>query len=153
MNEEQLEFIKAMDEYKRVNSRPFPTWTEVLDVMLFLGHVAEPERVLAASHALLRLSRGDDPWGRDVIEALAAGLPVIATGRYDRFVETGVTGMLLSRYSAADAAEAVIALADDRAKALALGAAGRARALSLCDGRARAAELLAVWQAAASAAR
>jgi len=38
MNEEQLEFIKAMDEYKRVNNRPFPTWTEVLDVMLFLGY-------------------------------------------------------------------------------------------------------------------
>src|SRR4030095_2362889 len=38
MNEEQLEFIKSMDEYKRVNSRPFPTWTEVLDVMLFLGY-------------------------------------------------------------------------------------------------------------------
>lgn len=38
MNEEQLEFLKAMDEYKRVNSRPFPTWTEVLDVVLFLGY-------------------------------------------------------------------------------------------------------------------
>ncbi|MBI5863969.1 MAG: hypothetical protein HZB38_05595, partial [Planctomycetes bacterium] len=38
MNEEQLEFIKAMDEYKRVNGRPFPTWTEVLDLMLFLGY-------------------------------------------------------------------------------------------------------------------
>ena len=38
MNEEQLEFLKAMDEYKRVNHRPFPTWTEVLDVMLYLGY-------------------------------------------------------------------------------------------------------------------
>ncbi|MEP0846598.1 MAG: hypothetical protein HRF50_07220 [Phycisphaerae bacterium] len=38
MNEEQLEFIKAVDEYKRVNSRPFPTWTEVLDVVLYLGY-------------------------------------------------------------------------------------------------------------------
>ena len=38
MNEEQLEFIKSMDEYKRANSRPFPTWTEVLDVMLYLGY-------------------------------------------------------------------------------------------------------------------
>lgn len=38
MNEEQLEFIKAVDEYKRVNNRPFPTWTEVLDVMLYLGY-------------------------------------------------------------------------------------------------------------------
>ncbi len=38
MNEEQLEFIKAVDEYKRVNNRPFPTWTEVLDVVLYLGY-------------------------------------------------------------------------------------------------------------------
>lgn len=38
MNEEQLEFLKAIDEYKRVNARPFPTWTEVLDLVLFLGY-------------------------------------------------------------------------------------------------------------------
>jgi hypothetical protein len=38
MNEEQLEFLKAVDEYKRVNNRPFPTWTEVLDVVLYLGY-------------------------------------------------------------------------------------------------------------------
>lgn len=38
MNEEQLEFIKAMDEYKRVNHRPFPTFTEVLDLILYLGY-------------------------------------------------------------------------------------------------------------------
>lgn len=38
MNEEQLEFIKTIDEYKRVNSRPFPTWTEVLDLVLYLGY-------------------------------------------------------------------------------------------------------------------
>ncbi len=38
MNEEQLDFLKAMDEYKRVNRRPFPTWTEVLDVILYLGY-------------------------------------------------------------------------------------------------------------------
>ena len=38
MNEEQLEFLKAIDEYKRVNNRPFPTWTEILDVILYLGY-------------------------------------------------------------------------------------------------------------------
>ncbi len=44
MTEEQLAFILAMDEYKRVNNRPYPTLTEVLDVMLYLGYrkVAEP---------------------------------------------------------------------------------------------------------------
>jgi hypothetical protein len=38
MNEEQVEFIRAVDEYKRVNNRPFPTWTEVLDLLLYLGY-------------------------------------------------------------------------------------------------------------------
>lgn len=38
MNEEQLEFLRAMDEYKRANARLFPTWTEVLDVVLYLGY-------------------------------------------------------------------------------------------------------------------
>ncbi len=38
MNEEQLDFLKAVDEYKRVNDKPFPTLTEVLDIILYLGY-------------------------------------------------------------------------------------------------------------------
>jgi len=47
MNEEQFSFLMAINEYKRVNKRPFPTWTEVLDVMHALGYrkVAEPENI------------------------------------------------------------------------------------------------------------
>ena len=45
MTDEQFEFLMAMTEYKRVNDRPFPSWTEVLDVMHALGYrkVAEPK--------------------------------------------------------------------------------------------------------------
>ncbi|HLB74513.1 MAG TPA: hypothetical protein VJJ98_10875 [Sedimentisphaerales bacterium] len=45
MSDEQFEFLLAIDEYKRSNSRPFPTWTEVLDVIKALGYrkVAEPQ--------------------------------------------------------------------------------------------------------------
>ncbi len=45
MSEEQFEFLKAIDEYKSKNQRPFPTWTEVLEVIKALGYrrVAEPE--------------------------------------------------------------------------------------------------------------
>ena len=38
MSQEQLEFVLAIDEYKRVNRRPFPTWTEVLEVIKYLGY-------------------------------------------------------------------------------------------------------------------
>ena len=43
-NDEETEFMKAMDRYKRENRRPFPTWSEVLEVLRSLGYrrVAEP---------------------------------------------------------------------------------------------------------------
>lgn len=38
MTDELLEFVMAIDEYKRVNKRPFPTWSEVFEVILYLGY-------------------------------------------------------------------------------------------------------------------
>jgi len=45
MSDEQFEFILAIDEYKRKNSKRFPTWTEVFEVIKALGYrkVAEPQ--------------------------------------------------------------------------------------------------------------
>jgi len=45
MSDEQFEFLMAIDEYKRKNTRPFPTWTEILEVIKTLGYrkVAEPQ--------------------------------------------------------------------------------------------------------------
>lgn len=33
-----LEFIQAIDDYKRLEGRPFPTWSEVLDIVKDLGY-------------------------------------------------------------------------------------------------------------------
>ena len=43
-SDEEIEFMKSMDQYKRENRRPFPTWSEVLEVLRALGYrkVAEP---------------------------------------------------------------------------------------------------------------
>jgi len=35
---ELLEFVMAIDEYKRINERPFPTWTEVFEIIQYLGY-------------------------------------------------------------------------------------------------------------------
>jgi hypothetical protein len=37
-SDEEIVFMKAMDQYKRANRRPFPTWSEVLEVLYALGY-------------------------------------------------------------------------------------------------------------------
>lgn len=45
MTDEQFSFLMAIDRYKKENQRPFPTWTEVLEIIKALGYrkVAEPQ--------------------------------------------------------------------------------------------------------------
>lgn len=37
-NEDETAFMRAMERYKRENRRPFPTWSEVLEVLVSLGY-------------------------------------------------------------------------------------------------------------------
>lgn len=45
MSQEQFEFLMAIQEYKNKNAKPFPTWTEVLEVIKVLGYrkVTDPQ--------------------------------------------------------------------------------------------------------------
>lgn len=54
MSDEQFEFLMAIDEYKRKNTRPFPTWTEVLEVIKALGYrkVTEPQSLCRPKEGL-----------------------------------------------------------------------------------------------------
>lgn len=36
--DDEVEFMKAMDDYKRRSGRSFPTWSEVLEVVRSLGY-------------------------------------------------------------------------------------------------------------------
>ena len=47
MSDEQFEFLMAIDDYKRLNDRPFPTWTEVLEVVKAIRYSKAP----AADHS------------------------------------------------------------------------------------------------------
>ncbi|MCA9088378.1 MAG: hypothetical protein KDA90_07045 [Planctomycetaceae bacterium] len=50
---EEVEFMKAMDDYKRRSGRPFPTWSEVLEVLRDLGYrkTAEQSQTFAGVEA------------------------------------------------------------------------------------------------------
>jgi hypothetical protein len=47
MTPEQFDFLMTVEEYKRVNNRPFPSWTEVLELVTAMGYrkVAEPAKL------------------------------------------------------------------------------------------------------------
>jgi len=115
------------------------------DMILFLGHVAQPESVLVASDILVKFTREDNPWGRDIMEALAYGKPVITVGKWQTFVETGKTGIMLDPFDTDRAADDIIHFADHRNRLDEMGQIAKARIADLCNGNARAADLVNSW--------
>ena len=47
---DEVEFMNAMDNYKRRSGRPFPTWSEVLEVVRSLGY----RKVEAATEIVIK---------------------------------------------------------------------------------------------------
>ena len=88
------------------------------DRVRYLGPVGAAERdgLLGGAKALLHLIEFDEPFGLSVVEAMAAGTPVIANrrGSMPELIDHGTTGFLVD---GADEAAAAVALADhlDRA--------------------------------------
>jgi hypothetical protein len=46
MTVEQFEFVMAIETYKKVNKKMFPTWTEVLEVITQLGYRKTEQRTI-----------------------------------------------------------------------------------------------------------
>ncbi len=70
MSDEQFEFLMAIEEYKKANSKPFPTWTEVLEVMKALGY-----RKVAAPQPLAEARRRQEEDAADSVEPVPAVTP------------------------------------------------------------------------------
>jgi|LWDU01.1.fsa_nt_gi glycosyltransferase involved in cell wall biosynthesis len=115
-------------------------------MFLFMGHVNNPNSVLSGCQLLIRPSRENNPWGRDVLEAYSLGLPVLATGNYNRFVEEGITGILLDEFTPYIAAKKIITLENDYKLCKRMGLKGKERVHQLCNGKERSYDLLTFWK-------
>jgi len=103
----------------------------VADRVLWLGEREDVAELIGALDMLL-LPSWEEPFGRAVIEAMAMGVPVLATdlGGPAEILAGGRGGLLLPPRDAAAWGRAAAALAADPARRAELGRQGRERALA-----------------------
>lgn len=94
-----------------------------------LGHQPAIERVLAALDLFVLSSRSEG-LSNTILEAMASGLPVVATrvGGADELVVDGDTGVLVAPGSAAALADAIAGIVAQPGRGAAMGTRGRRRA-------------------------
>jgi glycosyltransferase involved in cell wall biosynthesis len=102
----------------------------VSNAVSWLGWVAEPADVLAASHVLVN-TLADEGFGMAMAEAMGFGLPVIAPARgaSTEIVEDGVTGALVPPGDPVSLASAVTQMLRERGRAAEMGTRARDRAI------------------------
>lgn len=120
----------------------------VADRVAFLGHREDVPAVLAAFDLFVMPSLFE-PFGRVLIEAMAASRPVVAAraGGVPEIVLDGETGLLVPPGDDAALAEASLALLADPARSRQLGEAGRRRVAEAFSLDAQVAALMAAYEA------
>ena len=104
------------------------------DRIVFLGARADARRLFGLIDIYVHPSRGEG-FGLAVAEAMLAGVPVIVSdeGAFPEYIADGVTGLTFPAGEAVALAKRMLELANNRALAGRLGAAGRAHSLIAFD--------------------
>jgi len=88
----------------------------VQDLVQFHGWTDDVPAVLGDLDLLLRPDQSGSPWGRDIVEAMSRGLPIVAAGDSDVYVKPGATGELYPVMDLDAMIRCVLELAGDRAR-------------------------------------
>ncbi|MBI4395886.1 MAG: glycosyltransferase family 4 protein [Elusimicrobia bacterium] len=113
--------------------RRFIEDNELQERLLILPYTYEIFEALKAMDVVVRPSPSGDPWGRDIIESMAFGKPVVATGTSEFYVRQNATGHLVPPRDPAALAAKIAELVNDRARREAFGRAGAERVRRMCD--------------------
>ena len=122
----------------------------IADRVEFLGDRSDVPALLAASDLYCQPNIEPDAFGLSLIEALAAGLPVVTSALGGaREIVDNTCGVLVAPRDAASLASELAALLDNRVRRERLGANGPARARVLCDPALQMPRIAAILQKAA----
>ena len=81
--------------------------------------------VIANWDIALRMERSMKPWGRDVLETMSMGIPMVALGNSEVIITNNVTGKLVNSLASNDVLAALIPLIDDDKSRMEMGVKGR----------------------------
>lgn len=125
-NEEHLTRLKKLVQDKDLDGK-----------VIFTGDIRQPRDVFAAFDVTVVPSVLPEPFGRVVMESMAAGTPVIGSncGGIPEQIVPGVTGMLFKPGDAGDLARALDELLADKAKRTRMGRDGKEHARMRFDDR------------------
>ncbi|MEE2996010.1 MAG: glycosyltransferase family 4 protein [Pseudomonadota bacterium] len=112
----------------------------------FLGHISNPQSVLDVTQIGIKLNRLGSNWGRDVLEALVSGVPILAVGQDKTFVRPGETGLLFVDYDPEHICEALVYLKDNPTELERLTERAKACAQEINNPAHHGATLTAQWQ-------
>jgi glycosyltransferase involved in cell wall biosynthesis len=115
---------------RQIERRVPPNLRPKLRLRGAIPHDELPE-VYRAAEIFVSPSICREPFGIPVLEAIASGLPVVATGSggVPEIIEDGIGGLLVERGSQAALSRAIEVLLSDPGRATEMGAAGRRHAL------------------------
>jgi len=89
--------------------------------------------IVKAVDIFVRPSLSGDPWGRDIIEAMAFSKPIVATGNSQFYVKDGTTGYLVSPGDSNNLAAKISRLINNEDERKKFGEAGYKTILQLCN--------------------
>jgi glycosyltransferase involved in cell wall biosynthesis len=100
----------------------------ISDRVQFTGFRSDVHRFFGAADLVVHSATRPEPFGRVVVEAMAAARPVIATGAggVPEIISDGVTGLLVAPSDSRSMAEAICHALDNREAASAMGRRARA---------------------------
>jgi glycosyltransferase involved in cell wall biosynthesis len=82
------------------------------DIITLAGFTDDPEGEMRKCHLIVRPDATGQPWGRDIIESMSMGRPILAAGSSQTFVKPGETGLLVPPKDTEALAAALLTLAD-----------------------------------------
>lgn len=103
---------------------------DLRDRVLFLGYQSDPLPVLYSTDVFIQPSYGNEGWSQSLMQAMAVGLPVIASdiGGLNEMINDGVDGILVPPRNHEHLAASIVNLLSDDLLSESLGLRGRQRA-------------------------